>query len=126
MLFHKLRHVETNHRTLAAKQKLRQRTRYFGLAYPGWTKEKTRTDRSHRMLETRTRTSNCASESGNRRTLRNHSLMQLAFDAQKLLCLFFLERSNRNSRPARNHFFNAVASNLGRHKSILFGIASER
>src|SRR5882724_6704327 len=126
MLFHELRHVKTDQRALAAKQKLCQRSRDLCLSDASWTEEKKGTNRPPRILQSRSGTTDGASKCGNRRTLRNNSLMQFRFDAQKFLGLFLLQGSNRNPAPARDHLFNVIASHLSGNQGVFFSVAIQR
>ena len=44
--------------------------------------------------------------------------MQFLFDAEKLFRLFFLDRSDRNASPARNHVFDIFAGDYARRRFV--------
>src|SRR6185369_661261 len=113
VLLHKFRHVEANECTFTAEQELRERTRHFGFADACWTKKQERTDWSQRVFQTGARTSNRASQCRDCRSLRDDALMKFDFDTKKLLCLFFLQRVDRDTRPASDHVFHVVACDFG-------------
>src|SRR5205823_5741361 len=58
MWLHILRHIKTDQITLTTKQFSRQSLRQFGLTYTSRTKEQERTNRTFRILQTCTRTTN--------------------------------------------------------------------
>src|ERR1043165_8066025 len=57
VLLHVLRHIETNHRALVVKHKLRECARRLSLTNSGWTKKDERTDRAIRILQPSARAS---------------------------------------------------------------------
>src|SRR5271166_1238601 len=110
VLLHELGHVEADERFLAAEHELCQGARHFRLADAGGAEEEERTDRPIRTLQSRTRAANGARQSGDGAILRDDTPVQLFLDAQQLLALFFLDGSNGNARPARDHVFDIFAS----------------
>src|SRR6185369_1208597 len=109
VLFHVLRHVEANQRLLAAEHELRQGARDFGLADAGGSEEQERSDRTVGRLETGTRAADCTGQGTDSLVLRDNALVQFFFDAQQFLRLFFLDRVNRNTGPAADHFFDILS-----------------
>src|ERR1051325_2973909 len=126
MCFHELRHVETNQRAFAAEQKLRERTGHFSFADTGWAKEQERANRTQRILEPGARSANRTRERRDRQTLRDDALVQLGFDPQQLLRLFFFQGVNGNSGPASNHVFDVVARDFSRDERIFFSHTQAR
>src|SRR5438067_10531468 len=108
MLLHKFRHVETDHRALAAEEELSQRAGHFGLAHARRSQKEEASNRSVRALQSGATSTNSASESRDRFLLRYDPLVELFFDPHQLLRLFLFERGDRNSCPARDHIFDIV------------------
>src|SRR5258708_14464545 len=92
MLLHELRHIEADQRLLRAEQELRERPGYFRLADAGRPQEQEAADRTRRTLQSRAPAANRPRQCGNRFLLADDAAMQLLFDAQKLLHLFFFDR----------------------------------
>src|SRR5437660_773812 len=108
VLLHELGHVEANQRLLAAKHELCQRARDFRFADPSRTEEQERADRPIRAFQAGTRAADGASQGDDRLVLRDNAPVQLFLDAQQLLGLFFLDRSDRNAGPARYHVLDVL------------------
>ena len=112
MLLHKLRHVEANHGALRAEQKFRERARNFSFTYARRSKEKERANGALRILQARARTTDRTRERRDGGALRDDAIVKLNFDAQQLVLLLFLERSDGDARPARDHFFDVGARDV--------------
>src|SRR5690348_7279323 len=108
VLFHELGHIEADQRLLAAEHELRQGASHFGLADAGWAEEEERTNGPVRALQAGTRAAYRASQGDNRLVLRDHPLVQLFFDTQQLLGLFFLNRGDGHAGPARYHVLDVL------------------
>ena len=61
------------------------------------------------ILQAGARTADGASQSADRLVLRDDALVQLFFDAQQLLRLFFLDRGDGHAGPARDDVFDVLA-----------------
>src|SRR5437773_1862974 len=101
VLFHELRHVETNQRFLRPKQKLGQAARDFRFSNAGGPQEKEASHGPHGRLESGAAAANGASERGDGLVLTNDALVQFRLDAQQLLLLVFLDGSDSNAGRAR-------------------------
>src|SRR6202158_500870 len=110
VFFHELRHVEANQRLLRTKQEFRETAGDFRLANAGGAKEEEAANGTRRIFQARAAAANSARESSDGFVLADHALVQFRFDAQKFLLLVFLDRSNRDARPARDDFFDIFAS----------------
>src|SRR5271166_349400 len=110
VLLHEFGHVEANERFLAAEHELCQRARDFRLADAGGAEEEERADGAVGALQAGTRTANGAGQRGDSAVLRDHSPVQLFFDAKKLLAFFFLNGSDGNAGPPRDHVFDIFAA----------------
>src|SRR5262249_17160787 len=82
--------------------------RNFGLANAGWAEEQERADRAIRAFQASAGAADGAGQSQNRFVLRDDALVQLFFDAQQLVRLFFLYRRDGHTRPARNHVLDVL------------------
>src|SRR5262249_49029956 len=118
VLLHKLRHVEANHRALAAEEEFRQTAGNFRFTYAGRTQKQERADGPVRVLQARARAANRPGQGRDGRPLRDDSLVQFRFDAQKFLRFFFFERDDGNTGPAGDHFFNIGAIDFAHHDLI--------
>ena len=110
VLLHELRHIEADERLLAAEEELGEGAGHFGFADAGGSEEEERTDGTVRRFESGTRAANGASERGDRFVLRDDALVQLFFDAEQLLRLFFLDRGDGNAGPAADDVFDVFAA----------------
>src|SRR5687767_1229251 len=64
VLLHVLGHIESHHRALVVKQKLRECACRFGFTNTGWSKKDERTNRTVRILQTSTSATNSVRHSG--------------------------------------------------------------
>src|SRR5262249_10264212 len=71
--------------------------------------EKEAANGTHGRLESGAAAANGASERGNGFVLADDALVQLRLDAQEFLLLVFFNRSNGNSGPAGDNFFDVFA-----------------
>src|SRR5208283_2962781 len=126
MLLHELRHVEADQGFFRAEHELRQGTRHFGFADAGRSQEKERANRPVRTLQSRARTADRPGQRADRFILRNDALVQLFFDAQQLLRLFFLDRGDGNAGPARNHIFDILAANYAGRRLVQMIFLAQR
>src|SRR5271169_107890 len=110
MLLHELRHVEADQSLFGSEHELRQGTRHFRLADARRAQEQERTNGPVRTLQSRARTPDRPGQRVDRFILRDDALVQFFFDAQQLLRLFFFNRSDGNTGPARNHIFDVLAA----------------
>src|ERR1035438_8372932 len=108
VLLHELGHIEADERFVAAEHEVRQSARDFGFAYASRPQEQEGTNRAVRALQSRTRTPDCAGQGADRFILGDDALVQLFFDAQQLLRLFFFDRGDGNAGPARYHVLDVL------------------
>src|SRR5258706_281586 len=126
MLLHELRHVETNHGTLTAKQNLGQRARDFSFTYSGRPEEKEGAHRPQRILQTGARSANGSCQCRDGGSLGNYPLMKLKLDSQKFLRLAFFQRRHGNTSPAGDYFFNVIAGNFGGDERVLISLVNTK
>src|SRR6201988_2948116 len=112
MLLHILRHVETNEGAFRTKQELRQRPGHLGFADARRTQEHKRTHRPVRILQTGPAAPDGARQGRNSPILADDALVQLLFDPEQLLGLRLLQRSYRDTGPARDHLLYIVARDV--------------
>src|ERR1700733_3153726 len=109
MLFHALRHIETHQRFFAAEKEFGEPARNFCFANAGWPEEQEASDGTARSFESSAAAANCAGKRGDGFILTDDALVKFDFDAQQFLLLVFLNGSDGDTRPARNHFFDIFA-----------------
>src|SRR5579864_7948745 len=109
VLLHELRHIEADQGLFGAEHELRQGARDFSLADAGRSEEQERADGTVWILQAGTRAADGAGQGADRLVLRDDPLVQLFFNAEQLLRLFFFDRRNRNAGPARNDIFDIFA-----------------
>src|ERR1022692_1296461 len=110
MLLHELRHVEADQSLFRSEHELSQRARHFRLADARRAKEKERANRPVWTLQSCARTPDRTGQRADRFILRNDALVQLFFNAQQLLRLFFFDGSDGNASPARDYIFDVLAA----------------
>src|ERR1700682_4261448 len=113
MLFHEFGHVKANHGPLTGKKKLSQGPGHFGFTDARGAKKEERADGPQGILQSRARAPDGPSQSGDGGTLRNHSRMQLHFDAQQLSLFLFFQRGYRYAGPTRDHLFDVIPCDFG-------------
>src|SRR5579862_7189409 len=109
MLLHELGHVEADQSLFGAEHELRQRARDFGLADASWAQEQERADGPVRILQAGAGATDSAGQGADRLVLRDDPLVQLFFDAEQLLRLFFFNRRDRDTGPAGDNVLDVFA-----------------
>src|SRR5512140_281576 len=98
-LLHVLTHVYANERRWVSEQELRKRSGELRLADACWSGEDERADRTVRILEACTASSDRARQRLDGLFLRDNRSVQLFFHAKQTSCLGLLEAHYRNARP---------------------------
>ena len=110
VLLHELRHIEADQRLLAAEEEAGEGARHLRLADAGRSEEEERSDGAVGALEAGTGAADRAGEGRDGLLLRDDAAVQLFFDAEQLLRLFFLDRRDGNAGPAADHVLDVFAA----------------
>src|SRR6266436_7055869 len=108
VLLHELGHIEADQRLFAAEHEVGQGARDFGLAHARRTEEQERADGPVRTLQAGTAAANGSGQRQNSFVLRDDPFVQLFFDAQQFLRLFFFNGSDGHAGPARYHVLDVL------------------
>ena len=99
MLLHIFRHIDADHRLLAAKHHLGEYLGQLRLADAGRTKEQEGTDRARRVLQTNSSALDRLRHRRDRLILSDHTLMQRLLQLHQPLRLLLRQPLYRNLRP---------------------------
>src|ERR1019366_5097485 len=118
VLLHELGHVEADEGFFSAEHKLRQSARDFDLADARGAQEQERADGAVGILQAGAGTADGARQGADGLVLRDDALVQLFLDAQQFLRLFFFDRGDRHSGPARDYVFDVFAVDYSRGRLV--------
>ncbi len=112
MLLHVFRHIDADHRILAAEHGFRQRLGEFGLSDAGWTQKQERTDRTVRILQAHAAAPDRLCHRHDSFLLADDALVQDLFEMRETSGLASCDLLKRNLRPLGDRLRDIIPRDL--------------